>query len=131
MLTMKRETLRSIVTWLLLAGAILAVFISGQWINEIAQLYGSAYPASAWFPAKVPTFISVVLPLIDFIMFLSWIVLVAAGISVAAACKLVDERPTREHVIALISAVIYHMVFMAWAVFAMAYFYMPKLRVGV
>ena len=128
---MKADTLRSIATWLLLAGAVLATYLSGQWINEIAQLYGSSYPASAWYPARVPVFVSAVLPLIDFIMFLSWLVLVAAGLSVAAACKLVDERNTREHVIALISTVIYHIVFSAWAIFAMAYFYLPKLRMGI
>jgi hypothetical protein len=127
--TIKADTLRSVATWLLFAGAILAALMSGQRINATAQLYGSSYPAAA--TPQVPAFTSAVLPLIDFILFLSWIVVVAASIFAAAAYKLVDDRTTREHVITLISAIVYYLVFMAWSVFVTAYFYLPMLRVGI
>ncbi len=126
---MKAETLRSIATWLLFVGAVLAALMSGQRIDAIALLYGSSYPASA--SPDMPAFTRAFLPLIDHITLLSWIVVAAAGLAVAAACKLVDDRTTREHVVTLISAILYHVVFTAWAAFVVAYFYLPKLRAGI
>ncbi len=127
--TMKCSTLRSVATWLLLAGALVSAIMSGQQIASIAALYGMSYPESV--SLDVPEFTRAVLPMIEHIAFALGMVAAAAGIGAAAACRFARDRTTREHVVTLISAMVYHLVFMAWGTFVVAFFVLPKLRAGI
>ncbi len=124
------RTLRSLITWFLFASAIVVTLMSGQMIGLICDdIYGRGFPASL--SPELPAFSQTFLPLVDRLAFVMWITAALAIGAVIWTFRLVSLRETREHVISLVSAVLYYLVLMTWIMFVMAFFVLPRAKSGI
>jgi hypothetical protein len=104
--------IRTVATWLLLAGAVVSAVIS---VTFLRQLYLSVgLPLLHLDPAVLPTFSAALLGHFYVLTSGLWVALVVAIVTAAAAMRYSSTRERGEYTTALATYILYHAVLCAW-----------------
>jgi hypothetical protein len=121
--------LRNWATWLFFGGATIAALVSASYIPGIMRAFGPAYPSTVI--SDLPAFTAAFLSVKNLIAPAMYLIVACGIMGAVLTFAFASSRENQMHSLSLVTLMMYHLVVMAWVGFALAYFWLPRIKAGI
>jgi hypothetical protein len=125
-MVLSAHRVRTIGTWLLLAGAVASAVVSGPFLGQVFAVISPHLLSLD--PRSLPALTGAVLRHFDPMVSGLWVVAFAAVVASLAASRYSLTRDVAEHTISLVTSFLYHFLLCIWAAVVIALIVLPHAK---
>jgi hypothetical protein len=118
--------LRTLSTWLLLAGALVAAATSVPFLRQLGSF--TRPHLEAMDPKNLPAFTAAVLGHFDILTRGLWLAAIAVAFASGLAMRYSSTPERAEHTVSLITSFLYHLLLCAWVAIVVALIVLPRAK---